>query len=206
MSNKRYNYQSRKPLPHDKEPNIANLKYMTITDKPYTLIGVGIRDLVSTSEYSRMSRECKKRAKGNCEMCGKLVPRGDDFRRHIVCYEAFDYNIEAKTATFHGLLVVCWGCYLRLNPYLISKEIEEHKLNGRDAKSILRKRKTLLHSAGLVSYPLDSKTVFVLEFRGFKYMNDFYPQILDRALSKGVRILRCPFVAPRLPLDYYYRV
>lgn len=202
--NRRYNYPNRKPLPHDKEPNIKNIQYLSIVDKPFTLVGVTIKNIVSVYEYEQMKLSCKLRANGNCEICGKLVPKGEDLRDNIVCYEAFKYDFNTKVVKFMGLLGVCWHCYLMLNPYLQSKEVDSHYLNARKLSAIVKKRRQLLEFVGFKSIELNRGDVFVLEYRGYKYINDFYPQILERALSRGVRVLRCPFVEQCMASDYYW--
>ena len=68
----------------DKQPNIENIKYFAITEQPLSLVGVSVKNIVSEQEYIKMRRACNRRAGANCEICGKLFPRGTDFKKQIL--------------------------------------------------------------------------------------------------------------------------
>lgn len=206
---RRYNYPNKNRYrPKDEKAHFENAKYLVCTDKPFSLLGVSIKNIVSSYDYSKMKRECKKKANSHCQLCGRYIARSlhkdAPLDTRIYCHESFTIMPKEQLFRFDGLLAVCWECYLNLNPYLINKLLDEMKINQKEASRIRRWGVSLLNSFGLVPVPLEKITVFALEYRGFKYINDFYPQILDRAISRGVRVLRYQGVEKRLPSDCYY--
>ena len=193
------NYQ-----PTDKQPNIENIRYFSYQTKPLSLYGVAIKNIEDSKVYSKMRRDCNKRAKHNCEICGNLFGRDKEYKKQIRIVEAYSYNKETKLAKFDKLLGVCYDCFLALNPYIMDKSVEEHTINSKHATSIVYKRTTLMNLGGYSYEVINPVTIYALEYKGYKYINDYLPSILDRAMSRGVRILPCPFIIPRLQIDYYY--
>ena len=64
----------------------------------------------------------------------------------------------------------------------------------------------MLGAFGFEPIELPKNKVFILEFRGYRYINDSIPSILGRALESGVRILpmRENYMAI-LPDLYYHK-
>ena len=188
----------------DKQPNIENVKYFAITEQPFSLVGVSVKNIVSDTEYIKMRRACNKRAGANCEICGKLFPRGKDFKKKIYVSETYNYDLDSKVVTFNDMLGLCWGCFVGLNPYIMDKKIEEQQMNSKQASSIISKRNNLMQLGGYSYTKLNRNAIFALEYKGYKYINDFFPQILDKAISRGVRILRSPMIPQRMQSELYY--
>ena len=190
--------------PTSKQPNIDNIRYLSYQTKPLSLYGVTIKNIESKEVYTKMRRQCNRRANNNCEICGNLFGRDSDYKKQIRIVEAYTYNSETKLAKFQQLLGVCYDCFLALNPYIMDKSVEEHTITPKHATSIVYKRNTLMNLGGYSYEVINPITIYALEYKGYKYINDYFPSVLDRALSRGVRILPCPFIIPRLHIDSYY--
>lgn len=188
----------------DKKPNIENIKYFSITEQPLSLVGVSVKNIVSEEEYTKMRRACNRRAGSNCEICGKLFKWGTDFKKKIYVSETYNYNLDSKVVTFNDMLGLCWDCFVGLNPYIIDRKIEEQQMNSKQASSIISKRNNLMQLGGYAYTKLNRNAIFAFEYKGYKYINDFFPQILDKAISRGVRILRSPMIPQRMQSELYY--
>ena len=77
-------------------------------------------------------------------------------------------------------------------------------MNSKQASSIISKRNNLMQLGGYTYTKLNRNTIFAFEYKGYKYINDFFPQLLDKAISKGVRILRSPMIPQRMQSELYY--
>lgn len=86
----------------------------------------------------------------------------------------------------------------------MDKKIEEQQMNSKQASSIISKRNNLMQLGGYAYTKLNRNAIFAFEYKGYKYINDFFPQILDKAISKGVRILRSPMIPQRMQAELYY--
>ena len=182
---RRYNYSKKRPG-SDNPINPDLVPYLSCVDTPFTLIGVSVRNILSSTEYSAMVRECKKRARNNCELCGRYVARTkEDF---IHSQELYDKDLSKGIFKYRGLVGLCKDCFYMFNPYIMNLDLENLVIKP---KYVYRLRKT-------------RKKVFVLEYRGYQYINDSIPSILDRALGAGVRVLpmRKDFMA--IHPDLYY--
>lgn len=204
MSYKRSNY-SKNYRKVNKQPNINNIRYLFNVSKPLSLRGVSIKNIESRKTYSSMRRVCNKRAGSNCEICGTLFKLDSNFKKNIHFVETFNYDTSTRIATFNDLLGVCEYCFYILNPYILDKSIEEHTISVNDIRSIKRLKSNLLSLWGEKFEEIDINNVYALSYKGYKYVNDYYPQILERALTKGVRVLHCPFLPERLNVELYYR-
>lgn len=204
MAYKKSNY-SKNYKKVNKQPNINNIRFLFNVTKPHSLRGVSIKNIEPSKTYSSMRRACNKRAGSNCEICGSLFKLNDKLKKNIHFVETFSYDTTTKLATFNDLLGVCEYCFYILNPYIMDKCVEEHTLSVKDLRAILRLRDNLLSLWGEKSDVIDINTIYALSYKGYKYINDYYPQILKRAITKGVRVLHCPFLPERLNVELYYR-
>lgn len=198
---RRYNYSKKRPG-SDNPINPDLVPYLSCVDTPFTLIGVSVRNILSSTEYSVMVRDCKKRARNNCELCGRYVARTkEDF---IHSQELYDKDLSKGIFKYKGLVGLCKDCFYMFNPYIMNLDLENLVIKPKYVSRLRQTRESMLSSFGFRGVDLPRKKVFVLEYRGYQYINDSIPSILDRALGAGVRVLpmRKDFMA--IHPDLYY--
>ncbi len=185
---RRYNYP-KKPIKRDIEPSFENVKYLSCVSVPRVLYGVSLKNIISKKEYSSLKKDTRKRAKSNCEICGKYVSMSFSSGSFIYTQECYSISTSDKTFSYDCMLGVCKDCYYFLNPWIVNKELKEGNINSKYVTSITLSRYNLLNRFGFSSFSIDVNSVYVLVYKGNKYINDSNPSILSRALSAGVRVL-----------------
>lgn len=202
MSNyRRYNYPNRSPR-GDRPVNMSLVPYISCVGVPWYLVGVSVKNIVSDREYAKMVKECKTKEGNNCQLCGRWVARSrEDF---LYVQEIYDKDLDGGVFSYRGMVGVCRECFYIFNPYILELNLKSFTVNDKFASRVRRKRATMLETAGLSPVKLNRNKIFVLEYRGYKYINDFNTSILDRALRAGVRVLPMKKDFMAMHPDLYY--
>ena len=198
---RRYNYPRRKPR-GDKPLNHSLVPYVACVGTPLTLIGVSIKHILSDKEYGDLAKSCKIKAKNNCELCGRWVSRTRDDFIHV--QELYDKDLDGGVFRYKGLVGLCKECFYIFNPYILDLELKNFVINSKYVDRIRRNRLIMLSTFGFDPIELPKNKVFILEYRGYRYINDSIPSILGRALESGVRVLPMRKNYMAIHPDLYY--
>lgn len=192
----------RKTYRGNKSLNRNLIPYLSCNYLPLTLIGVSLRTILPSNDYSKLVRKTKNRVRNNCEFCGRYVERSLDDYIHIQELLKFDFN--SLVVRYNGLVGLCRDCYYMFNFYSLKKDLENLVINRKYFSRIVSSRLRLLRSHGFEPTILPKRKVWVYEYGGFRYINDFIPEILERAISSGVRVLPMRKGYYPIGIEYYY--
>lgn len=175
------------------------------TEKHYTLRGIHLA-LVEPDMYS-LKKEAKERANHRCEICNRWVHSNFETEDWFKYIEEYTINPNLQQYRFDRLHAVCFECWLFLNPWMVPRILEDNQLNRKQVREIFRYRLGLLKEMGLERKKLpDPNKVYYLSYKGERFINDLVPEILQYAISKGVKIIHNKNGRMVLPHDSYHWV
>lgn len=176
---------TRKNYTGDRPPNYGLAHILATPPKPYCLSSVSARSILGEVEFKRVSRRVRERVSHHCEVCGRYVKFQDNDWFHYFDFCRIDY--QAKVFHFEGIYALCDECYYYVNRSPLFYKLKELEVNRKYVDNVISKGDTMLSSVGLSSpYPaFDRKGVYVYDFQGTWYINDFYPKIALRGIKRG---------------------
>lgn len=200
MRRNKKNFTGEKPIRSD---NLHLLTYPTVVHN--TVRGLSLKKI--DKDYLGYCNKAKSRANNRCEICNRYVFHteltGDWFRY----FSHFKIDFNLRKYVLDDVYAICYECHLYLNPSLAKLDLEQLKINEKQLRIIESKRNNWLNSNGynrVILYDLNK--VYFIEHKGNKFINDIAPQVVDYALSKGVKVVHLPWVSRQYPMDYYWSV
>lgn len=79
---------------------------LTVELVPHTSWFVNLRSLMTTAQWDHVRRDCYKKARHRCEVCGGRGPE-----HPVECHEKWEYDDEFGLQTLIGTIALCPACH-----------------------------------------------------------------------------------------------
>lgn len=174
----------------NRKPNWEVVKVLANHGKPLTLLGVSPKTILSDAEWSLMVKSAYRRADKHCEACGS-------FSEDLRLYDNYKVDYKRQEYKFDDLCVLCPDCWFYIHPFLVTNLVERDR--------IISRGDALLMPTGFQKVvEFDVRTVYFLSYKGYRYINDYFPSVAQRALQRGLRVIHYEKVERCLAFDNYY--
>ena len=187
-------------------PVFENIPLLAKLVLHYTIFGVAPREIMGEAAFKKIKAEVQARADHHCEICGRYVAHTMRTQDWIHTHEVYYVDHNKHLYTFERFVGICQECHLFIHQGYLHMLLTEDSITEKYYDDVIQHGTELLKLIKGYKVPnLNLEDVYIMEYEGEYYINDFYPEVAKALHETGVHILHYPEVEKTLPEEIYYK-
>lgn len=151
-------------------------------------------------------KEVQKRADHHCEICGRFVPHTSSTGDWIHTHEAYNVDKTNKVYTFSKFIGICKECHYFIHLGFLGVQLDNGSVTQEYYDYVIKRGLKILSILNIEKLENDDiDAIYVMEYEGNRYINDYYPKEAGVKYLEGVKIIPYSGSARRLPESLYYK-
>ena len=124
----------------------------------------------------------------------------------IHTHEVYYVDHNKHLYTFERFVGICKECHLFIHQGYLHELLTDGSITEGEYNEVIQHGTELLKLIKGYKVPnLNLEDVYIMEYEGERYINDFYPEVAKALHETGVHILHYPEVEKTLPEEIYYK-
>ena len=187
-------------------PVFENIPLLAKPILHYTIFGVAPREIMGEAAFKKVKAEVQARADHHCEICGRYVAHTMRTQDWIHTHEVYHVNHNEHLYTFQEFVGICQECHLFIHQGYLHTLLTEDSITEKYYDDVIQHGTELLKLIKGYKVPnLNLEDIYMMEYEGEYYINDFYPEVAKALYETGVHILHYHEVEKTLPEEMYHK-
>lgn len=190
----------------NKLPNINNLSLLARPVLHYSMFGVAPRNIIGESAFRKIKKEVQLRADHHCEICGRYVSHNNITKDWLHTHEVYQVDHKRRIYCFERYIGICKQCHEFIHLGYLDSLLSKGIVSKEYFTEVFQRGQRLLNIIKKHKEPNSNlNDVYLFEFEGKYFVNDFYPEVAKSLNEQGVNIIHYDGVNKVLPDELFYK-